>query len=244
MKMHYKNIKEFLKTVKDEIRDPEVREAVAALVECERISSYICESANIQFLDQENCNHVACNTQENEYQSVENFFQSCYEDGLFDQEKVPIAVLYYAYCKDCGVRRNDESAVSLRSFTQTLQSIIQEYPLRLSKKRSVVSTIKLRSCNLREFFDGKDLYSFSKENDEWNVLKQKTTSIINPNPTSFLYRYSLNHTDKQLTQLMIELANKENCDVQQIYAMSQQELERLYNRHKDQLSEHLARFNQ
>lgn len=244
MTIHYENHKELLKIIENEIHDRDFLLAVSMLVMCEYTRDNVCESKKVKRAYKKDPNHIARDTQENKSQSVEDFFKLCYEDGLFEQERVPIALLYYKYCKDLKLSRNRASAVSPRRFTQILQSIVQAYPLHVSKKRSVVSTTKLRVCNLREFFDGKDLHSFWKESDEHQALQQKSLSIVNPNPVSFLYRYSLNHTDKQLTQLMIELASKENCDVQQIYAISQQELEQLYNRHKDQLSEHLARFNQ
>ena len=242
MTIHYENHKELLKIIEDELHDRDFLLAVSMLVMCEYTRDNVCETKHTKRSYKKDPNRIARDTQENKRQSVEDFFKTCYEDRLFDQERVPIALLYYKYHNDLKSRR--ASAVSPRRFTQILQSIVQEYPLHVSKKRSVVSTTKLRVCNLREFFDGKDLHSFWKESDEHQALQQKSLSIVNPNPTAFLYCYSLNHTDTQLTQLMIELASKENCDVQQIYAMSQQELEQLYNRHKDQLSEHLARFNQ
>ena len=113
----------------------------------------MCETKHTKRAYKKDPNRIARDTQENKRQSVEDFFKLCYEDGLFNQEKVPIAALYYKYCKDLKLRR--ESEVSLRRFTQTLQSIVQEYPLHVSKKRSVVSTTKLRVCNLREFLTEK-----------------------------------------------------------------------------------------
>lgn len=240
MTIHYENHKELLKIIEDELHDRDFLLAVSMLVMCEYTRDNVCESKKVKCAYKKDPNRIVCDKQENNRQSVDEFFDRCYNNGFFRQEKVPIALLYYKYCKDLKLRH--ESAVSLRSFTQILQSIVQEYPLHVSKKRSVVSTVKLRSCNIREFFDGKGINSFLKDSDEQQVLQQKSLSIVNPIPTAFLYYYSSNHTDSQLDQLMHELARCEDVSVDTIYAMSQLDIEKLYNHHRNQLSEHLARF--
>lgn len=168
-------------------------------------------------------------------ETVEEFFNQCYKDGLFEQAKVPIAALYYKYCKDRQIGNRSAKVVSPRSFTQTVQMLVKNYNLKASDTRSVVSTIKSRMCNLRELFYGCDTTQFSQFSDEYKVLKQKSLCVVNDNPTAFFYKYTLRHADAELVQLMNELAIREDTDIESIYAMSQRDIEELYNRHKDDL---------
>lgn len=164
-------------------------------------------------------------------ETVESFFNQWYKDGLFTQAKVPIAALYYRYCKDRLLTNSSVKVVSLRNFTKTIQSIAESYSLKVSDERSVVSTTKLRMCNLRELFYGCDLTQYSQFSDEYKVLKQKCYSVVNENPTSFFYKYTLNHNDVELVQLMNELAIYEDTTIENVYAMSQREIEDLYTRY-------------
>lgn len=181
----------------------------------------------------QNFNDELVNTLVASSETVEEFFAQCYNDGLFDQAKVPIAALYYKYCKDHQLANRSAKAVSLRRFTQTIQLLIKKYsPLKLSDTRSRVSKTKMNLCNLREFFYGNALDSFPKMSDEQRVLEQKCLYIINENPTAFFYKYASAHSDVELVQLMNELAICEDMTIDSIYAMSQREIEELYNCHK------------
>ena len=168
-------------------------------------------------------------------ETVEEFFAQCYKDGLFDQAKVPIAALYYRYCKDRRLVNHSAKVVSPRSFTQTIQLLVKDYDLTSSDTRSVVSTTKLQMCNLRELFYGNALDSFLPTSDEKAVLQQKCYSVVNESATAFFYQYLENHSENELIQLMNELAICENATIESIYAMSQREIEELYIRHKDAL---------
>ena len=173
-------------------------------------------------------------------ETVEEFFYLWYEEGIFDQAKVPIAALYYQYCEELRLGNCSTKQVSLRRFTQTIQSLVHKYSLRLSDTRTTVSTVKPRMCNLRELcygYDFTELAQFSRGRD---MLKRKCKCVVNDNPTAFFYHYLANHSEDQLDQLMNELAVCEDFPIHDtIYLMSQREIEELYNLYKDQLSEHL-----
>jgi hypothetical protein len=168
-------------------------------------------------------------------ETVEEFFKQCYKDGLFDQSKVPIAALYYKYCKDRQIGNRSAKVVSPRSFTQTVQMLVKDYDLKSSDTRSLVSTHDMSRCNLRELFYGHSLDSFLPLSEEERVLGQKCYSIVNDNPTAFFYQYLKNHSENELVQVMNELAVRENMKIERIYAMSQRDIEELYNHHKDDL---------
>ena len=183
----------------------------------------------------QNFNDELVNTLVASSETVEEFFNQCYNDGLFDQAKVPIAALYYKYCKDRQLANHSAKAVSLRRFTQTIQLLVKKYSLQVSDTRSLVSTTKMRSCNLRELFYGNALDSFSQSSEEQKVLIQKCLYVVNENPTAFFYKYTLDHSDVELVQLMNELAICEDMKVESVYAMSQRDIEEIYDRHKDTL---------
>lgn len=174
-------------------------------------------------------------------ETVEEFFYLWYEEGIFDQANVPIAALYYQYCEDLQFANCSTKIVSLRNFTQTIQSLVHKYSLRVSDTRTVVSMVKPRMCNIRELlrsYDVKELEQFSSGRD---TLKRKCKCVVNDNPTAFFYHYLSNHSEDQLDQLMNELAVCEDLPIHDaIYLMSQQEIKELYDLHKDQLSEHLV----
>ena len=143
--------------------------------------------------------------------------------------------MYYKYCKDRQIGNRSAKVVSPRSFTQTVQMLVKDYDLKSSDTRSLVSTHTMSRCNLRELFYGHSLDSFLPLSEEERVLGQKCYSIVNDNPTAFFYQYLKNHSEDELVQVMNELAVRENMKIERIYAMSQRDIEELYNHHKDDL---------
>lgn len=174
-------------------------------------------------------------------ETVEEFFYLWYEEGIFDQAKVPIAALYYRYCEEHQLWNCSTKKVSLRRFTQTIQSLVHKYSLRLSDTRTVVSTVTPRMCNIRELCYGYDFTELAQFSSGRDMLKRKCKCVVNDNPTAFFYHYLSNHSEDQLDQLMNELTVCENLPMHDaIYLMSQREIRELYNLHKDQLSENLT----
>jgi hypothetical protein len=173
-------------------------------------------------------------------ETVEEFFYQWYEEGIFDQAKVPIAALYYQYCEELQLSNCAAKIVSLRRFTQTIQSLVHKYSLRVSDTRTVVSTVKPRMCNLRELFYGHDFTELAQCSSGRDTLKRKCKCVVNDNPTAFFYHYLSNHSKDQLDQLMDEIAACKGLPTYVIYLMSQREIEELYNLYKDQLSENLT----
>lgn len=163
--------------------------------------------------------------------SLDEFFDDCEVDGVFEQQIIPGTLLYVKYVSVLSTLNPGAKPVRIQSFLQRLSAKIK--PMGYTKHyRARVRQLDITECNVREYLGGREISQIQPFDKIYSTLVNPMQLYEKEN-THFL-----RHLDTQQRKLVMnELAVINDLNDIELFSLTYTELKQLWEKSKSQIQE-------